>query len=85
MTDVLRLSKNRRKSTIQALNRMIDVLKKRKSEDYIRLGWELGYTSPEYFKRSVLPLFMRLNQCIDYDRDFIVWVCDEESREGGEQ
>ncbi|MEM2021898.1 MAG: hypothetical protein QXP80_06705, partial [Zestosphaera sp.] len=64
---------------------MIDVLKKRKSEDYIRLGWELGYTSPEYFKRSVLPLFMRLNQCIDYDRDFIVWVCDEESREGGEQ
>lgn len=64
---------------------MIDILKKRKSEDYIRLGWELGYTSPEYFRRSVLPLFMRLNQCIDRDEDFIVWVCDEVSGEDDEQ
>ena len=44
--------------------------------------YELGYMSPEYFKRSVLRMMRVLSDCIDTEGDYVVWTCKEENKEG---
>jgi hypothetical protein len=43
------------------------------------LALQSGYSSIEYFKRSVLPAVLQLNDCVRYNKEdkTVEWICVE--------
>ena len=70
-------NRKRVKSLIQNVNKAVSVIKKRGRVSIARLAVELGYTSIDYFRRSVLPLIMELTECVRVENSQLVWVCGE--------
>ena len=62
------------------LNRVVEVFRKKKRIHLAELAAELGYRSPEYFRRSPWRLIeARLNDCIIQVEPWVYeWVCDGE-------
>ena len=62
-----------------------DFLRREGRASVARVAASLGYRSPEYFRRSVMPLIVELNDCIAYDPldKELVWVCKEENKARG--
>lgn len=62
------------------LNKTIEYFKKRKKVHIAELAAELGYRSPEYFRRSIWKLIeVRLEDCIVKVEPWVYeWLCDDE-------
>lgn len=72
--------KNKR-NMAQIINKVTDILKKEKRVSIAKLTFLLGYTSYEYFNRSVVPIIVELTTCIEKDGNYLVWICDEKDDE----
>jgi len=64
------------------VNRASDFLRRHGRVSVPRLAAHLGYRSPEYFRRSVLPLLVELTECIDVSDNYVVWICEEAEARG---
>ena len=58
------------------VNSATSFLRREKKVSVARLAAELGYRSPEYFRRSVLPLLVELTECINVKDNIVEWVCE---------
>ncbi len=70
----------RARNRVAALShRAASIVREKRRVDVSELAWELGYSSVEYFKRSVLPMITTIHSCIEYvpRRQEVVWVCDD--------
>jgi hypothetical protein len=75
------MSVGRNSARLAALvNRISVYVRERGEVKLAELALASGYSSIEYFKRSVLPAVLQLNACVEFDRyaKIVRWVCDNE-------
>ena len=70
----------KKRRLISTLNEVKSLVYSEKKISLAKAALELGYTSVEYFKRSIMPFILEFQPCIEYDQitQSLVWKCNRE-------
>ncbi len=67
-----------KKRLVLTVEKAQEIVVKKGKVSIPKLAFELGYTSIDYFRRSILPMIIELSGCLEREGNEVIWVCESD-------